>query len=432
MKKTIDAVNVRGLRVLVRVDFNVPLDATRHITDDTRIRAALPSIRKLIAGGGRVILVSHLGRPDEEPHNKGKYSMAPVAVRLSELLERPVRFLHDCVGPDVRHAVREMRDADVVLLENVRFHEAEVIKDKNAAKDPSLRQAKDDFARQLADLADVYVNDAFGACHRDNASMYTVPKLLTGKPRVVGDLVRKELQFLGAAVHSPKRPFVCILGGAKVSDKIKVIENLLGKCDTLLVGGAMMFTFWAAQGHAVGRSKVEADAIDLARGLLEKAGTRLVLPADCIAAGKIEAAIATRVCGIAATRGTDSGTGSSSAATATAGGGVPGELMGLDIGPTTIIEYEKALGQAQTIVWNGPMGVFETPPFDRGTLAVARAMARATKRGAVTVIGGGDSAAAVAAAGISDQMTHVSTGGGASLEFLEGKSFAAIDVLDDA
>lgn len=432
MKKTIDAVNVRGLRVLVRVDFNVPLDAARHITDDTRIRAALPSIRKLIAGGGRVVLVSHLGRPDEEPHNKAKYSMAPVAVRLSELLELPVRFLHDCVGPDVRHAVSEMRDADVVLLENVRFHEAEVIKDKNAAKDPSLRQAKDDFARQLAELADMYVNDAFGACHRDNASMYTVPKLMTGKPRVVGDLVRKELQFLGAAVHAPKRPFVCVLGGAKVSDKIKVIENLLGKCDTLLVGGAMMFTFWAAQGHPVGRSKVEAEAIDLARGLLAKAGAKLVLPTDCIAAGKIEAGIATRTCSIAQSGGVATRCGSATSHGDAGDRGVPEDLMGLDIGPTTIVEYETRLAQANTIVWNGPMGVFETPPFDRGTLAVARAMARATKRGAVTVIGGGDSAAAVAAAGLSDQMTHVSTGGGASLEFLEGKPFAAIDVLDES
>ncbi len=420
MKKTIDAIHVRGQRVLVRVDFNVPLDAARHITDDTRIRAALPSIRKLIAAGGRVVLVSHLGRPDEEPQHKAKYSMAPVAVRLSELLERPVRFLHDCVGPDVRHAVSEMRDADVVLLENVRFHEPEVIKDKNAAKDPNLRQAKDDFARQLAELADVYVNDAFGACHRDNASMYTVPKLMTGSPRVVGDLVRKELQFLGAAVHSPKRPFICVLGGAKVSDKIKVIENLLGKCDTLLVGGAMMFTFWAAQGHKVGRSKVEAEAIELARGLLAKASEKLVLPTDCIAANKIEAGIATRVCGLAARSGVAMSC------------GVPDDQMGLDIGPTTIAAYEARLAQANTIVWNGPMGVFETPPFDRGTLAVAHAMARATRRGAITVIGGGDSAAAVAAAGLSDQMTHVSTGGGASLEFLEGKPFAAIDVLDEA
>ncbi|GMU36519.1 MAG: phosphoglycerate kinase [Phycisphaerae bacterium] len=422
MKKSIDGVALRGKRVLVRVDFNVPLDAAQHVTDDTRIRAALPTIRRILEEGGRVILISHLGRPDEEPEAKAKYSLAPVAGRLSDLIARPVRFVQDCVGPEVRHAVAEMRDGSVLLLENLRFHEAEVIKDKNAAKDPALREAKDAFARQLASLADVYVNDAFGTCHRDNASMLTVPQMMTGKPKVVGYLVRKELEYLGAAIHAPKRPFVCVLGGAKVSDKIRVIERLLERCDALLIGGAMMFTFWGAEGHPVGKSRVEPDAFDLARRLRAEAGPKLRVPTDCVAADRIASDAATTVCAIEGASG----------AAGEGGRGVPAPLMGLDIGPATIATFESVLSTAVTIVWNGPMGVFETPPFDRGTRAVARAMSQATQRDAITIVGGGDSAAAVTQAGLAPMMTHVSTGGGASLEFLEGKSFAALEVLDDA
>lgn len=411
-KKSIDAVDVASKRVLVRVDFNVPLDDARRVADDTRIRAALPTLNALLRRGARLILMSHLGRPDEEPDQKQRCSLAPVAAALSDRLGRPVRFVRDCVGPAVRAAVAELRDGDVLLLENLRFHEAETIKDKNAAKDPALRQTKDDFARQLAELADVYVNDAFGTCHRDNASMLTVPQMMKGRPRVAGYLVLRELDYLGRAVSAPKRPFVCVLGGAKVSDKIRVIERLLGVCDALLIGGAMMFTFWRAQGYRTGRSKVEPEAVELATRLIAGAGDKLRIPMDCIAAAEIRGDAATDVC--------------------SAERGVPDDRMGLDIGPATVEAFERTLSGAGTIVWNGPMGVFEVPPFDRGTVVVARALAAATKRGAITVIGGGDSASAVAHAGLTDQMSHVSTGGGASLEFLEGRFFPAIDVLDDA
>jgi len=410
MKQTLDDIRVKSKRVLLRVDFNVPLDAERHITDDSRIRAAMPTIHRLVSDGGRVIVVSHLGRPDEEPQHKQKYSLAPVAARLSELLGKPVRLVRKTVGPEVRSAVQALGDGEVVLLENVRFHSEEVIKDKHAAKDASLRQAKDAFARELADLADVYVNDAFGACHRDNASMLTVPQRMLDRPRVAGYLVRRELEFLGGAVNRPKRPFTCVLGGAKVSDKIKVIESLLGKCDTLLIGGAMMFTFWGAEGYGTGRSKVEPEAFELARRLKGSAGDKLVIPEDCVAAASLESGAATQVCR----------------------SNVPAGLMGLDIGPASVTAYVRILASANTVVWNGPMGVFETPPFDAGTRAVARALADATRRDAVTIVGGGDSAAAVTRFGLAPLMSHVSTGGGASLEFLEGKMFPAIEVLQDA
>jgi len=410
MKRTVDQINVRGKRALVRLDLNVPLDDAGMITDDRRIRAALPTVKKLLADGGRLILMSHLGRPDEEPEQKHKYTLAPVAKRLSELLGKAVPLLPDCVGPDVTARVARLRDGEVVLLENLRFHEAETVKDKKAAEKPKLREQKDAFARQLADLADVYVNDAFGTCHRDNASMFTVPQIMVGKPRVVGYLVQRELKFLGETVSNPKRPFVCVLGGAKVSDKLGVIHSLLAKCDTILIGGAMAYTFLAADGMGVGKSLVEPDLYDTARQLRAEAGPKLRLPVDSIVASEIKNGVATAVC-------TDS---------------IPSDKMGLDIGPLTIKTYAEVVRTARTIVWNGPMGVFEVPPFEQGTIAMAQAMADATRSGAITIVGGGDSAAAMDKAGLAERVTHISTGGGAALEFLEGKPFAAIDVLDDA
>ncbi|MCO6438785.1 MAG: phosphoglycerate kinase [Phycisphaerae bacterium] len=410
MKKTIEDIDVRGKRVLIRVDFNVPLDAGRKITDDRRIRSALPTLKYLADRGGRLIVMSHLGRPDEEPEQKQKYSLKPVADRLGELLGKRVTFVDDCVGEKPRQAVATLKDGDVCLLENVRFYEAETIKDKNAKKEPDLREKKDAFARGLAKLGDAYVNDAFGTCHRDNATMLTVPQMMQGKPRVVGYLVQKELKFLGEAVRKPQRPFVCLLGGAKVSDKLGVINSLMEKCDRILVGGAMAYTFLAAEGHKVGKSKLEPDLLDTARELRKKAGDKLMLPVDSVVAAEIKAGVATEVCGE----------------------DIPDGKMGLDIGPKTIENYRKVIGAAKTVVWNGPMGVFETPPFDKGTMAMAQALAEATGRGAKTIVGGGDSAAAIDKAGLDEKVTHVSTGGGASLEFLEGKDFAPLEVLDEA
>ena len=410
MKKTIDGIDVRGLLVLVRLDLNVPLDGNRHITDDRRIRAALPTLARLIDGGGRLILMSHLGRPKNDPDDRTRFSLSPVASRLSELLGKPVRLVNDCAGERPKAAVAELGQGDICLLENLRFHEAETIKDYKAAQDAALRERKEAFARQLADLADAYVNDAFGTCHRDNASMLTVPRLMQGKPRVVGYLVESELKFLGEAVSNPARPFVCVLGGAKVSDKLGVIHSLLDKCDTILIGGAMAYTFLAADGMNIGRSLVEADLFETARALRTKAGGRLKVPCDSVVAAEIKEGVATETCE----------------------GAIPAERMGLDIGPKTIAAYREVIATAKTVVWNGPMGVFETAPFDAGTIAVAAAIAEVTKRGTISIIGGGDSAAAIDRAGLADSMTHISTGGGASLEFLQGKPFAAIDVLDDA
>lgn len=410
MKKSIDDVDVRGKRLLVRLDLNVPLDDTGAISDDRRIQAALPTIKKLREGGGRLILMSHLGRPDEEPDQKQKYSLKPVAARLSELLGQNVPLLPDCIGPEVARHVSAMRDGDICLLENLRFHAAEQIKDKKAAADLQLKAEKHEFATQIVELGDVYVNDAFGTCHRDNASMLTVPQLMSGKPRVVGYLVQKELKFLGEALRDPRRPFVCVLGGAKVSDKLGVIKALLTRCDTILVGGAMAYTFLAAEGLEVGKSLVEPDLFETARALRKEAGPKLKLPIDSVAASEIKLNTTTKICD----------------------GAIPSNLMGLDIGPKTIEEFGAVIARAGTIVWNGPMGVFEVPPFDAGTVAIAKMMAKATRSGAVTIIGGGNSAAAVDRAGVADQMSHISTGGGASLEFLEGKPFKPLDLLDDA
>ncbi len=410
MKRNVGSVDVKDKRVLVRLDLNVPLDAKQQITDDRRIRAALPTINRLIETGGRIILMSHLGRPKGGPDDAAKFSLAPVAERLSEILTMPVRLVKDITGDEATSVVDSLRRGDVCLLENLRFHKAETIKDKKAAEDPVLRERKNEFARRLAGLAEVYVNDAFGTCHRDNASMLTVPQMMEGKPRVVGFLVQRELDFLGGAVSKPTRPFVCVLGGAKVSDKLGVIRSLKEKCDRILIGGAMAYTFQAAEGVAVGKSLVEPDLYETARSLRADCGDKLMLPVDSVVATSRDATGDSQVCK----------------------GAIAEDMIGLDIGPQTIENYRSAIRGAKTVVWNGPMGVFETPPFDKGTLGVAQALVEATDAGATTIVGGGDSAAAMEKLGLADCVTHISTGGGASLEFLEGKRFAAIDVLDDA
>jgi phosphoglycerate kinase len=404
-KKTVADVDVTGKRVLVRVDFNVPLDKQGQITDDRRIRQALPTIRSALDRGGRLILASHLGRPDGKPNPK--YSLTPCAKRLSQLIAKDVRMLPDCVGPQVRQAVNALQNGQCCMLENVRFYAAEEIKDK----DTNRLEEKRTFARQLAELADAYVNDAFGTCHRDNASMLTVPELMKGKPRVIGFLVQKELRFLGQALENPKRPFVAILGGAKVSDKIAVIRRLAQIVDDILIGGAMAYTFFAAEGKDVAKSLCEHDRLDEARQLRQQAGTKLHLPLDTVVAAEIKTDAATQIA---------------------SNGLIPKDMMGLDIGPKTQQAYRQKIIVAKTIVWNGPMGVFETKPFDAGTAAIAQAVAEATSAGAVSIIGGGETAAAIDAAGLEQRMSHISTGGGASLEFLEGRPFKAIEILDQA
>ncbi len=410
MKKTVDDIRVRGLRVLVRLDLNVPIDPQGRITDDRRIRSALPTIKKLRDEGGRLVLMSHLGRPEGDGGDRTKDSLAPVAQQLSRLLGQPVTLADDCVGAEVSTAVANLRDGDVLLLENLRYHSAETIKDSKAASDPKLHEKKLTFAKQIAELGDAYVNDAFGTCHRDNASMLTVPQLMPGKPRVIGYLVEQELRFLGQAMTEPARPFVCLLGGAKVSDKLGVIRALMTRCDTIAIGGAMAYTFLEAKGMNVGKSLVEKDLIETAQVLMKAAGGKLRLPVDSVSADRIASDAGLRLC-------TDS---------------IPANQMGLDIGPDSIRAFRDVIRGAKTVFWNGPMGVFETPPFDKGTMAMAEAMAEVTKRGAITIVGGGDSAAAIEQAGLADDVTHISTGGGASLEYLEGKRFAPLEVLDNA
>lgn len=413
-KKSIDQIDVKGRRVLMRVDFNVPLEAGR-ITDDRRIVQALPSIRSVLDRGGRLVLMSHMGRPSGKGF-EAEFSLEPARKRLGELLNMPsLPLSRECIGPTAAAMVATLRDGQAGMVENLRFHAEETLIDKakkNPDKKPTPEQAAAiaAFAGGLAKLGDLYCNDAFGTCHRKHASMYDVPRLMPAGGRVCGFLVQKELKYLGEALHAPARPFVAILGGSKVSDKIGVIENLLAKVDALLIGGAMAYTFAAARGRKVGKSLCETDKLDLARSLIERGGAKLHLPSDSICADRIDAAAQPQA----------------------SGDDVPDGLMGLDIGPKTIAEYSKIVASARTIVWNGPMGVFETPPFDAGTLAVARAAAEATGRGAISIIGGGDSAAAVEAAGLADKMSHISTGGGASLEFLEGKPFATIELLDNA
>jgi len=390
-KKTIRDVDVRGKRVFVRVDFNVPLD-DGQITDDRRIREALPTIVKLRRQGARVILASHLGRPDGKVMSGLR--LDPVAVRLSELLGAPVRKLPDCVGPEVARAVAEMRDGDVVLLENLRFHPEEEANDEQ-------------FARALASLADVYVNDAFGTAHRAHASTVGITRFL---PAVAGLLMEKELVYLSRILEDPRRPFVAILGGKKVSDKIGVIRNLLTRADMLLIGGAMSYTFLRAKGLSVGASLCEEDKLELARSLMDDAAGRRIafrLPDDVMVADRFAEDAAHRVVAAAA---------------------IPQGWMGMDIGPQTAAAYADVIARAGTVMWNGPMGVFEFPAFAAGTRAVAEAMAGSK---AVTIVGGGDSAAAVQQMGLADRMTHISTGGGASLEFLEGKELPGVAALLD-
>ncbi|CAN5552494.1 phosphoglycerate kinase [soil metagenome] len=390
--KTVKDIDVKGKRVLMRVDFNVPLDGST-ITDDRRIVQALPTIKSVLDRGGRLILMSHLGRPKGGP--EAKYSLKPAQLKLAELLKKPVAFTSDCVGADVEKAAAALKDGDVLLLENLRFHKEEEKNDPN-------------FAAQLAKLGDVYVNDAFGTAHREHASTFGVPQAMAGKPRVIGFLIQKELKFLGDAVTKPIRPFVAIMGGAKVSDKIAVIENLLAKADTLLIGGAMAYTFFLAQGKQVGKSLVEKDKVDLAKQLLAKHGNKIKLPIDTVISDKM----------------TDD------AVTSIVEGDIPADKEGFDIGPKTIAAYQAEIAKAKTVIWNGPMGVFEKKPFAAGTKAIAIATAEVTSKGATTIIGGGDSAAAIEQMGLADKVSHVSTGGGASLEFLENGHFSTLDILD--
>jgi len=383
----------KGKKALVRVDFNVPLEG-KTVTDDTRIRAALPTIKCLVKKGARVILMSHLGRPKDEPDPK--YSLAPVAAKLGELLGRPVAMAPDCVGPEVAKMAAAMRDGDVMLLENTRFHKGE------GKNDPA-------FAKDLASIAEVYVNDAFGSAHRAHASTEGVTRHL--RPSVAGLLLLKEIEAFDRILENPERPFVAILGGAKVSDKIGVIENLLGKVDALLIGGAMAFTFLKAEGVPVGASKTEDDKLDLARTLVSKAEAAkvgLMLPGDHVAASKFAADAETRV---------------------VARDGIPDGWMGLDIGPKTVEAFGAEIARAKTVVWNGPMGVFEMEPFATGTFAVAKAVAESD---CVSVVGGGDSVAAVNQSGVAEKIYHISTGGGASLELLEGIVLPGIAALTDA
>jgi phosphoglycerate kinase len=388
-KKTLRDVDVSGRRVLVRVDFNVPLE-NGAVADDTRIRAALPTIQHLIEHGAKTILCSHLGRPQGKPDPR--YSLRPVAERLSQLLQRPVQMAPDCVGPQVEALVAALRPGAVLLLENLRFHAEEEANEEL-------------FAHALASLGEVYVNDAFGAAHRAHASTVGVAACL---PAVAGFLMEKELTFLGQALMAPARPFVAILGGAKVSDKIALIDNLLDKVDTLLIGGGMANTFLKAQGKEVGDSLVEDDKLEVARELLHKGGAKLALPVDVVIADRFDADAQRRVVTVEA---------------------VPAGWRILDIGPQTVGHFTGCLRGARTVVWNGPMGVFELAPFAEGTFAVARALADLA--GATTIIGGGDSAAAVEQAGVAGQMMHISTGGGASLEFLEGKELPGVAVLQE-
>jgi phosphoglycerate kinase len=398
-KKSVAALDPAGKTVLVRVDFNVPQDDTGAITDDRRIRMALPTIRSIIDRGGKAVLMSHLGRPAGKGF-EAEFSLAPVAKRLGELLGKPVTLASDTGGPDAHAKARALPAGGVLVLENVRFNKGE-----KKGDDPA-------YVAGLASLADAYVNDAFGTCHRTEASMHAAPVAMkaAGKPALVGFLVEKEIQYLADAIARPKRPFVAILGGKKVSDKIAVITNLLSICDHVLIGGAMAYTFALAQGGSTGKSLVERDKVELAKQLLATAGGKLVLPVDTHCADDFSSAANKRV---------------------VKAGAIPDGFEGLDIGPETAKQYAAIIRSAGTVVWNGPMGVFEMPPFDAGTKAVADAVAEATSKGAVTIIGGGDSAAAVEQLGYADRVSHVSTGGGASLEMLEGKAFETVAVLDE-
>jgi len=392
-KLSIRNINLAGNRVFMRVDFNVPLNDACEITDDTRIRAVLPTIQYALGQGARLILASHLGRPKGKPDPK--MSLKPAATRLAELLGKPVAFAADCVGPEVEKQAQALQDGEVLLLENLRFHPEE---EKNAP----------DFARRLAALAEVYVNDAFGTAHRAHASTEGLTHFLS--PSAAGMLMEKELEYLGKAVENPVRPYVAIVGGAKVSDKIELLENFAKLADTVLVGGAMAYTFLKAEGVEIGQSKVEDDKLESARALLNSAksgGKKFLLPKDHVVAEKFDASAPAEVVNTV---------------------NIPAGRIGLDIGPATRAEYTQEIAQAKTIVWNGPMGVFEIPQFAQGTLAIAKAVAASS---AVSIVGGGDSVAAVKKMGVADKISHISTGGGASLEFLSGLTLPGVAALTE-
>lgn len=395
-KLTIDDLHLKGKNVLMRVDFNVPLDEHHNITDDLRIRESLPSIQKIIREGGRAILCSHLGRPKGKP--KFEFSLAPVAKHLTNLLGHPVMYITDCIGPQVDQVKQTLKNGEVLLLENLRFHLGEEENDR-------------EFARKLAAHCDLYVNDAFGSAHRAHASTEGVTHFF--KQNAAGYLMQKELQYLGEALENPRRPFVAILGGAKISGKIDVIENLLRKTDALLLGGGMIFTFYKTHGWEIGKSILEEDRLEMAKEILKRSQgskTRLELPVDVLVADKFEAGAKTRTVGVHE---------------------IPREWIGVDIGPKSIDKFKEILAGAKTVVWNGPMGVFEIEDFAKGTEAIARCLAEITQKGAATIVGGGDSAAAIKKFNLEDKITHVSTGGGASLEFLEGKVLPGVAALTE-
>jgi phosphoglycerate kinase len=395
-KLTINDLALQSKRVFIRVDFNVPLK-NGVVTDDTRIRETLPTLRLAIQKGGRIVLASHLGRPKGGPDPK--YSLAPAAKKLEELLERPVAFAKDCVGPDAEAQSKALADGAVLLLENVRFH-------------PEEEKNDEAFSKQLAKLCDgLFVCDAFGSAHRAHASVVGITRFV--KQSAAGLLMEKELAYLGKAVTNPARPFVAILGGAKVSDKIEVVENLMKIADAMLIGGGMAYTFEKAQGLPIGKSLVEDDKLDLAKRLLAEAkqkNFKLLLPSDHVVAPELKPDATATVCSVSAT---------------------PADQMGLDIGPSTIAAYAAEIAKAKTIVWNGPMGVFEIPAFAKGTLEIAKAVAAATAAGATSIVGGGDSVAAVHQSGVSNKISHISTGGGASLEFLGGRKLPGVEALTD-
>ena len=396
-KLTIDDVNFQGRKVLLRVDFNVPLDKNQNITDDRRIRASLPTIKKILDDGGMVIACSHLGRPKGK--NVAEMSLKPAATQLGKLLGIDVTFAEDCIGPEAANPVAKMKNGDCVLLENLRYHPEEEANDS-------------DFAGKLASLADIYVNDAFGSAHRAHASTEGVTHHFDQS--LAGYLMKKELRYLGNAVSNPERPFAAILGGAKISGKIDVITNLMDKVDVLIIGGGMVFTFSKAMGNPIGDSLLEEDKVELAREILGKvkgARAKLVFPIDIVCASEISDSAEGKVYDLDK---------------------IPDGMKGLDIGPASVKLFSDSLAEARTVVWNGPMGVFECEPFAKGTFAVARMLAVLTAKEAITVVGGGDSAAAVSQSGLDDRLTHISTGGGASLEFLEGKKLPGVEALTDA
>lgn len=398
MKKlSIDDVNLKDKRVLVRVDFNVPLDENKNITDDRRITSSLPTIKKIISEGGKAILMSHLGRPKAGPDPK--FSLKPAAERLSQLLNKEVKLAPDCVGEGVKEMVNQMQSGDVLLLENVRFHAEET---KNI----------ESFSKQLAELGDVYINDAFGSAHRAHSSTEGVTKFI--KTSAAGYLMQKELDYLGEAISNPKRPYCAILGGAKISGKIDVINNLLDKVDILLIGGGMAFTFFKAEGKEIGKSLLEEEKIGIAKELLEKlknSKVKFYLPIDVVVADEFKNDSPCKVVDV---------------------DNIPSDKLGVDIGPKTIKAFCDEILLSKTVVWNGPMGVFEMENFAMGTMEIAEALAKATKEGSITVVGGGDSAAAISKAGLENNVSHVSTGGGASLEFLEGKELPGVVALSDS